>query len=387
MKKLFGVLFFAAVAVVSAFAEITFGGWVRTLPTFVGSDGKDIKTCATAVSWGEHFWSRFDATWISEDGKAGLTMRLNADSNGVNLHDDVGIWLKPIDMIKIQIGWHENFGELRGDLCYGSWDWLRPSTIVIEDEGITFSSAPNKQGLGLEITPTDTLKIVILTPLEAVLQRGDYGFGETCVETAFTFGEIGTVKAGFFGEYTKDTVEGDSKKYGRIEAAFDLIGIEKLFVTVGAAFRLASSDYWKGNALTDASKINELYMLKTALGASYGITEALKLSATFATLLFNKDVANNPATVFGVGVNYALNDALGLVADVRMLMPNNDKDATLSFMMGLDAAINSNASLGVGFQGVVGLGDKATPSALQIVEAAGNNKFVWAVPIKAELTF
>ena len=114
MKKLFGVLIFAAIAAFSAFAEIAFGGWVRTLPTFVGSDGEDIKTSATAVSWGEHFWSRFDATWISDDGKAGLSMRLNADANGVNTHDDVGIWLKPFDMLKIQIGWHENFGELRG---------------------------------------------------------------------------------------------------------------------------------------------------------------------------------------------------------------------------------------------------------------------------------
>ena len=387
MKKLIGALALAAMVAASAFAEVSFGGWVRTLPTYVGSNGEDIKTGALSASWGGPFWARFDSSWTSDDGKAGLNMRLNADKGGVGTHDDVGIWLKPIDQIYVQVGALWNFAGLRGDMCYGSWNWLRPTNCwLIEDEGLTFNpgSAHGKQGVGIQITPVEALKIVINTPLENSLQRGDIGLGNASIAAAYTIDGIGTIKAGFFGDYSAD---GDASKYGTIEGAFDLTAIDKLYLTAGVSFRMAASDYWKANKLTDLSKASGLYMLKAALGASYGITEAFKISASFAMLMFNKDVADDPAMQFGVGIDYALNDTVGLIADVRMLMPNNNADPTMSFLAGIVAGVSSNASLGIGFQGAVGLGDKANKGKLIVVEATEPNKFAWAVPIKAELWF
>ena len=162
MKKLIGALALAAMVAASAFAEVSFGGWVRTLPTYVGSNGEDIKTGALSASWGGPFWARFDSSWTSDDGKAGLNMRLNADKGGVGTHDDVGIWLKPIDQIYVQVGALWNFAGLRGDMCYGSWNWLRPTNCwLIEDEGLTFNpgSAHGKQGVGINIVSTDELSL------------------------------------------------------------------------------------------------------------------------------------------------------------------------------------------------------------------------------------
>ena len=407
MKKLIGALALAAMVATSAFAEVSFGGWVRTLPTFVGSNGEDIKTGALSASWGGPFWARFDSSWASDDGKAGLNMRLNADAGGVGTHDDVGIWLKPIDMVTVQIGSLWNFAGLRGDFCYGSWNWLRPNTWIADDEGLTFNpgSAHGAQGIGVLIAPTEALKIVINSQLANTLQRGDEGLGKSSIAAAYTIDGIGTIKAGFFGDYN---AAGDASKYGTIEGAFDLTAVDKLFLTVGVAYRIASSDYWKGVHANDGKKdrkadgaaasiserianayasTKENYMLKAALGASYGITEAFKLSASFAMFMFNKDVADDPMMQFGVGVDYALNDTFGLVADVRMLMPNNKADPSLSFLAGITGSVGSNASLGIGFQGGVGFGDKANAVRYPVISATEANKFAWAVPIKAELWF
>ncbi len=412
MKKLIGALALAAMVATSAFAEISFGGWVRTLPTFVGSNGEDIKTSALSASWGSPFWSRLDASWTSDDGKVGMVTKLATSAGGVATHDDVGIWLKPIDMIKISIGNHDNFGGFRSDLGFGSWNWLRPSTILVQDEGITFDALPGKQGVGLLITPMDAFKIGVLLPLEDKLQRGDTGFGGTAVAAAYTIDGIGTIKAGFFGEYNS---AGDASKYGKIEGAFDLTGIDKLTATFGVAYTLASSDYWKGCLANvnkkgnkadgdplDATKADELaqikantwssitsnYLLKAALAASYGITEAFKVSGNFAMLMFNDDVSKDPAMQFGVGADYAISDVLSVTGDVRMLLPlSSNIDSSLSFLVGLVGTVNSNASLGIGFQGVVGLGDKAMPGDLKVISATEGNKLAWAVPIKAEVSF
>ncbi|MBP5448114.1 MAG: autotransporter outer membrane beta-barrel domain-containing protein, partial [Treponema sp.] len=170
-----------------------------------------------------------------------------------------------------------------------------------------------------------------------------------------------------------------AKKNGTIEAAFDLTGIDKLYATLGVAFTLASSDWW------DANETER--MLKLALGASYGITEAFKLSADFQ---LSKPKKGDMAMAFGVGANYAITDALAAVADFRFLMPNNDKDSTMSFLVGLNYACGSNASLGIGFQAAKALGDKTGTNKGSLAGAYSAYKvdaLVWAVPIRASFWF
>ncbi|MBQ3835641.1 MAG: hypothetical protein II814_00765 [Treponema sp.] len=398
MKKLIGALALAAMVATSAFAEVSFGAWLCNLPTLIGYDGEDIKGAAASNPWGGWRPARLGANWTSDDGKAGMVLGICVDANGgaagIGIFDANNFWLKPVDAVKVTIGQMDNNFGVRGDLCYGSWDWLRPNTWKFDDEGLTFSDH-SELGLGLEITPMEALKIFAALPLAGEgfngttdLKRMDEAYGKGSIGAAYTIDGIGRIKAQFVGEYN---AAGDASKYGKIEGAFDLTGIDKLFVTLGVAFRVASSDYWKANNATSPKDSEEMF--KVALGASYGITEAFKLSASFAMAMFNSDYKTaagksvDPAMQFGVGANYALSDTLGLVADVRMFLPNNDIDSSLSFMVGLNSALGSNASMGVGFQGIVGLGDKATAGDLKVVTATEANKFAFAVPVRASIWF
>ena len=411
MKKLIGALALAAMVATSAFAEVSFGAWICNLPTLVAYDGEDIKAGGVANPWGGWRPVRFSVSWTADDGKAGMTMGVYNDAkNGLGAADAADFWIKPVDAVKITVGQMDNSFGLRGDLCFGSWDWLRPNNWLYGGEGLTFSSY-DENGLGIELTPVEGLKVALAMPLNTTAPDAYKAFGNSNIAAAYTIDGIGTIKAGFDGQYAAD---GDAKKYGTIEGAFDLTGIDKLYVTVGAAFTLANSDYWDGAKAKDyatwyakqtwkdetdeqkaAKYADYVYgniigntMLKAALGVSYGITESFKLSADFALGLFNDKIADDPAISFGVGASYGVTDALTVVGDVRMLLPNNDCDPTLSFLVGLNGSVGSNAQLGIGFQGIVGLGDAAYGNnGLQVVKPTAYDKFVFAVPVRASFSF
>jgi hypothetical protein len=429
MKKLIGALALAAMVATSAFAEVSFGAWVCNLPTLIASDGDGIKGGAVSNPWG---WgarpARADINFTSDDGKAGMILGVYADFAGgvAGSSDNTLLWVKPIDQIQLSLGKHDNFFGTRSDLCYGSWNWLRPNTALAWGEGITFSSASDKNGLGLQIMPVEALKIFAMIPLNAVSGESsnavdtlDQIFGKGRYGATYAIDGIGTIKAQFLANWTcvaehgataagwydkngkflsdqyndavianKGTADltwqkagnaaGASKKYGTIEAAFDLTAVDKLFATFGVGF-----------TMTDDSKNNNI---KIALGASYGITEAFKLAGDFS-INIPGDSDKKPTAGFGVGLDYALTDALGLVADVRMLMPF-DTDAAgslLSFLVGANYAVGSNASLGLGFQAIVGLKDTSPAGDLKLVKAATVDgelkKFIFAVPIRASVWF
>ena len=396
MKNLIGALSLAAMVATSAFAEVSFGAWICNLPTLVASDGDTMKSGITNPwGWGSQRPVRLQGNWTSDDGKAGMTMGMSIEYGNVVDFDDDGnpkttgkkgwsigtftpntFWIKPIDQVKVIVGQMDNSFGVRGDMCYGSWDWLRPNNWLYDGEGFSFSTF-DETGFGLEITPMEALKIFAAIPLEAKATDTYKAFGNANVGAAYTIDGIGTIKAGILGEYTAD---GDAKKNGTIEAAFDLTGIDKLYATLGVAFQLASSDWWDAN--------ESKRMLKLALGASYGITEAFKLSASFE---LSKPKKGDMAMAFGVGANYAITDALGAVADFRLSMPNNDKDSTMSFLVGLNYACGSNASLGVGFQAAKALGDKTGTAAGALggnfISAYKTDALVWAVPIRASFWF
>ena len=386
MKKLIGALALAAMVATSAFAEVSLGAWVCNLPTLIASDGDGIKGGANANPWG---WgarpARVDVNFTSDDGKAGIILgayaNFNGDNIGVGVSDNTLMWLKPIDQIKLSIGQHDNFFGTRGDFCFGSWNWLRPNTTLRWGEGITFSPA-NGKGLGVDINPTEALKIFAFVPVVAIngesenaVKTLDKVFGTGIYGATYAIDGIGKIKAQFIGQYD---VTNDKKSLGTIEAAFDLTAVDKLFATVGIDVKIQDSDlYTKGTKMFGA-----------ALGVSYGITEAFKLSADFSVAIPKE---GDMGLGFGVGLDYALSDALGLTADVRMLMPQNNVDPSLSFLVGANYACSSNASLGLGFQAVVGMGDKSNAGDLKVVKATTVDgelkKFIFAVPLRFNVWF
>ena len=126
-----------------------------------------------------------------------------------------------------------------------------------------------------------------------------------------------------------------------------MTAVDKLFITVGVKASLASSDFKKcggtnytlpfpGEHEKDGKMVgNEVELFNTfkgALGASYQILDNLKVSASYAILLFHQPegVDIDPMMQFGVGVDVGLTDTLGLSADFRAVLPANELDPVFS---------------------------------------------------------
>ena len=404
-KTLIAVAAAAALTATSAFAEITFGAWLRSI-TGVASNGEDILT-GTSNSWGGIRPSRVNVAGTSEDGNAGfkLDIYFNAASWGnyvattdekgekvtgksdefLQVGDNAYLWVKPAEQIQLSIGKFDG-GEtgLRGDFCYGSWNWLRPGNWIESDEGLTFNGSW-KNGLMAKITPVDGLVAVVQLPVYNPVWGGnnaEYKNGNNTIEDTFKNGMyaaaysiegIGTLKAGFFGDYQES---GSYEKTGTVNVAFDINAIENLYVTVGARFGIADKEMGADNE-----------KMKFTAGASYQVSDAMKFSVSGGYVLYQdkctgKDGKDDSAFGIGAGVDYAIMDGLNAAADLRYKSnAGGDKDGAISFLVGVTKNVSSNGYVGVGFQGAT------NGNGLTGISANAGDDFVWAVPVALSVWF
>ncbi|WP_296665219.1 hypothetical protein, partial [Treponema sp. UBA753] len=276
-KTLIAVAAAAALTATSAFAEITFGAWLRTLTAPVASNGEDT-VVGTANSWG---WgartARIDINGVSEDGKAGFAMNVFNDmSMDISAGDRAVLWVKPVDMIKISVGKYDSPDNgLRGDFCYGSWNWLRPYNWSYDGEGLTFDGIWRK-GMMIEADPIEGLHAFVVIPMEdanadSYYKKAEDTYRNVQIGFGYAIDGVGKLKAQYIGDdsYTTDA-DGDrdeTKTTGQIGVAFDLTAVENLYVTVGARFGIADKDYAP----------DYLKMAFTA-GVSYQVSDAMKFS-------------------------------------------------------------------------------------------------------------
>ena len=404
-KTLIAVAAAAALTATSAFAEITFGAWLRSI-TGVASNGEDILT-GTSNSWGGIRPSRVNVAGTSEDGNAGfkLDIYFNAASWGnyvattdeegkkvtgksdefLQVGDNAYLWVKPADQIQLSIGKFDGAETgLRGDFCYGSWNWLRPGNWIAEDEGLTFNGS-HKNGLMAKITPVDGLVAVVQLPVYNPVWGGNnaaYKNGNNTIEDTFKNGMyaaaysiegLGTLKAGFFGDYQES---GDYKKTGTVNVAFDLKAVENLYVTVGARFGIADKEMGADNE-----------KIKFTAGASYQVSDAMKFSVSGGYVQYQdkckgKDGKDDSAFGIGAGVDYVIMDGLNAAADLRYKnIAGGDSDGAISFLVGVTKNVSSNGYIGVGFQGAT------NGNGLTGITANKNDDFVWAVPVALSVWF
>lgn len=432
-KTLIAVAAAAALTATSAFAEITFGAWLRSI-TGVASNGEDIVT-GTSNSWGGMRPSRLNVAGTSEDGNAGfkLDMYYNTGDN-IQVGDNAYIWVKPASSVQLALGKFDG-GEtgLRGDLCYGSWAWLRPGNWIAEDEGLTFNGS-HTNGLMAKITPVDGLVAVIQLPVYNDKWGGnnDSYVAKTATEdakntiedtfkngmyaAAYTIEGLGTLKAGYFGSYAEhkkgettreyllangqkdgkwvlksdssaepewkynsDTYTKDSKQIGTVNVAFDFNAVENLFVTVGARFGIADKEYKADNE-----------KIKFTAGASYQVSDAMKFTVSGGYVQYqdkcvgkDSDKKDNAFSV-GAGVDYAIMDGLNAAADLRYKNIGYGKegdDGAISFLVGVTKNVSSNGYIGVGFQGAT------NGNGLTGIGANKDDDFVWAVPVALSVWF
>ena len=389
MKKTLIAVAAAAALTTSAFAEITFGGWGRAIWAPVASMGGDAITF-TSTSWGGDGRIGFGMDFTSENVDMHADFKLEEGNAAIN--DQLKVVVRPIENLSISIGKLQD-DTLRGDCCYGSWNWLRPNWLggmleksyKAEDEGLTFSRTIDLKGVAVKATPVEGLVILAGIPV-AVNGYGDKNIGndgdarlaETAYKAAkvafgYTIDGIGQIKAQFLGKGPgSDYGEDDT---GDLEVAFKLSAVENLSAEVG--FKMQLKD--------NSDEANKL----VALGARYQVNDACAVAASAAVTLYgNSDY--DPSMAFGAGVDYALDNGIGLCADVRVAMPQNDIDPSIGFMVGASKGF-SNGKLSAGFQGVsvaegsgTGLCGSLKPAKDGAYEADG---FVWAVPVCFEYWF
>ena len=399
MKKLIGTVAVAALLATAAFAELNMGAWVRTVVAPVAGNGEDILS-GWSNSWGYGIRNaRISFNFASEDGKIGMQYDVFGDgASGFGSGDYRAGWYKPADWVKFMVGHIDNGYTMRSDLSFGSWNWLRPNNWVIEDEGLTFNLG-NADALQVEFFPVEGLQILgrFSMPANGGFQEAYKMFETSTFAIGYTIGSVGTIKAAWNGNGSR--FENDDYKYlGDVQAAFDLTGVENLYITLGAKVSIATSDYrdiYYANSEEDNPDCFKF--IKAALGASYQILDNLKISASFGTQTYSKsdigiEVKHKPDFQFGVGLDVGLTDTLSLTADFRGLFKGDivsgdftvkDPKPQFSFLVGLDWAFSSNGQLGIGFEGSTGACGILANANSGIAPAKDkDNAFCWAVPLK-----
>ena len=445
-KTLIAVAAAAALTATSAFAEITFGAWLRVLASPVAHNGEDAMV-GVANSWG---WgartARININGTSEDGKAGFVMGVYNDfESGLGDGDDAYLWVKPVDTVKVSVGKFDSpTNGLRGDFCYGSWNWLRPYNWAYDGEGLTFDGILRK-GMMLEADPIEGLHAFAVIPMSSTYAKAEDVYKNIQVGFGYAIEGVGKLKAQYIGDYSKkddkaaaakktwalgnkedkdgnwvfDDTKSEKPYYkqntvkavaanddvmttGQIGVAFDLTAVENLYVTVGARFGIADKDY----------RPDYLKMAFTA-GASYQVSEAMKFSVDGGYVQYQDDcVARDGEAVdnvffVGAGVDYAIMDGLSLAADVRYMSNakaaekdydikaygKDSDEGAISFLVGVNKSVGSNGSLGVGFQGATnGCGFTwGTPGekgdGVGGLKANAADDFVWAIPVSVSVWF
>ena len=415
-KTLIAVAAAAALTATSAFAEITFGAWLRVLASPVASTGKDV-IAGVENSWG---WgartARININGTSEDGKAGFVMGVYNDfESGLGQGDDAYLWVKPVDTVKVSVGKFDSpTNGLRGDFCYGSWNWLRPFNWVRDGEGLTFDGIW-RSGLMVEADPMEGLHAFAVIPMSSSYKSAEETYRNIQVGFGYTIEGVGKLKAQFIGDYgytTKkkpastyhfDTETGtgtldddvaydkdQDKTTGQIGVAFDITAIENLYVTVGARFGIADKDY-----------APDYLKMEFSAGASYQVSETMKFSVDGDYKQFQEKFNKDDDSLFsvGAGVDFTVMDGLAAVADVRYMSNKYGKDGddgAISFLVGVNKSVSSNGSLGIGFQGATnscglvtndGTGIKAGQSYTLGKDGGDGDEFVWAIPVSVSVWF
>nr|WP_318692908.1 hypothetical protein [uncultured Treponema sp.] len=443
MKKTLIAVAAAAALTTSAFAEITFGAWLRVLAAPVASNGDETVT-AMGNSWGYGARvARLNVNAVAEDGKAGFDMGIYNDLNdGLSTGDQWSIWTKPVEQVKLSFGKYDN-NTLRGDLCYGSWNWLRPtSSWYVDDEGLLMSGNGGK-GVLIEATPMEGLYIQALIPIDAKMQKAEDVYKDARGGFAYSIDGIGKIKgqvilngtakveaadakAGFWKDkngnklasapvgadtpsgyadllskgytYTpaKNAVTGSDAYLDKtFEAEFDLTSVENLWLGVGFQMnvidKLDDRAAQKVNPSSDESvTYAQSTKMKIALGASYQVNDDLKVSASGAYLTAQKgkdDGGVDGVFQLGAGVDYNLGEGINLAADVRYKSKVNDEDNTdsLAFLVGVTKGISSNGYVGVGFQAQTNSGTWS--NTVITGEEAKGDKLTWAIPVAMSVWF
>ncbi len=325
--------------------------------------------------------------------------------------DEANLWVKPLDIVKVSYGKYDN-NTLRGDVCYGSWNWFRPNAWIAGDEGLLMNGNGDT-GLMAEITPMENLYIQALVPITKDSAKAGDTYKKLRGGFAYTVPGLVKVKGQYIGKGQSDNEDtplvDEANSNCTLEAEVDVLAVEGLFAGVGFQYNVIKDgddkadeaidkliDKVKAGTITegkfnhDAAEALSTKM-KIAAGVSYQVMPELKVSASGAFFMFyGEDV--DPRFQAGLGVDYDLGDGLAANADFRYLskaggdgekLDNTDK---IAFSVGVQKNVSSNGYIGVAFQGVTNSGNLGPVSGVPNDDKEYKN-FVWAIPVALSVWF
>ena len=175
-KTLIAVAAAAALTATSAFAEITFGMWTKAVLVPVANDGEDYKAGLTQAWGGAARTAGLSVAGVNEEGTAGYTFEIRdqAGEDKINHGDRSVLWVKPIDMVKLSVGYFDDGDNgFRQGSGFGVWDWLRPknTTDLFFNGDDAIMDKKSGDGFIAEILPVGGLKVMANIPF---LKTGTY---------------------------------------------------------------------------------------------------------------------------------------------------------------------------------------------------------------------
>jgi hypothetical protein len=399
-KTLIAVAAAAALATTSAFAEITFGAWVKGVLVPVAYDGVDTKAGLTQ-SWGDAARTgAISINGVTEDEKAGFTFDVRDEAGtGITKGDRSVLWVKPIDMLKLSVGAFagEDNGFRQGSGTFGIHNYLRSEATLLHDYFLNGDDAimDGKAGDGLiaELTPIEGLKIMANIPFlswsgKLVVVNDAYDvYRYFQLGAAYTIDGIGTAKVLWTNtDYKVTDGTDDYNYYGNLGVAFDLTAVENLYVAIGVKQTIGDKEAIDSNVADNGFRAGT----QIAVDASYNVLDNLTVHAAGGVFISSwSDI--DPVWGVAVGADYGVLDNVVLNADVRYAGKVKADDETLykdafEFLVGAKYIINSNASISAGFEGVTnGWGlkeiDAGTKKSGKVYEG-----LVWAIPVVFELS-
>ena len=359
MKKIVGTIAAIALAASSAFAGVNVGmGFNRGFFVPFAYDGTDAKA-GISTSWGAE--PRVGVSFSAASEQVGVVADVKFDGGAVNVNDNAYIWVKPVEWFKMNIG--QSFDDtLRGNACFGSWDWLRPGNILGED--LIFTRVCNNpvggawaplQGAILMLDPIEGLHISVGLPTGyGIAANWEDLISYTQVQAGYTIADVAQIKAQWIGKGKNK----DDELEGQIEVAASVKAIEGMTLDVGAKFRT-----WKDQPID--------------LAVFWGMPVAgLALNANALVSIPTADDADMRLAI-GAGVGYDLGNGMGVGADVRYSQTFDDvSDPAIAFAAWFDKGI-ANGTLGVAVQGATKTG----------IRDIASSDFSFAVPVRVQCFF
>ncbi len=427
MKKIVGTIAAIALATSAVFADVNVGmGFSRAIFTPIAYDGSDARM-DISTSWGAA--PRIGGSISGASDECGVVGDFKFDGGSLTVNDNAYVWVKPISWLKINIG--QSFDDtLRGNACFGAWDWLRfggakvtkvilpgtpatsgsgnyvlnPNTGAIEQENpgtpavpavtVTEESGSILTGEDFIFTricmnpldgawaplvgaiimadPIEGLHIGVGLPIEGYNnQKMEDVFTKMQVQAGYTIDGVGQIKAQWIGA-GKDA---EDKVQGQIEAAFCLKAVENMTLDIGVKFRTVEHSpidvnaYW--SMPFDALRVH----------ASVGLSITPKYDTK--VLGFTVEVPTQTNLVAGAGIDYDLGNGVGVSADIRFaqtFIKDVDADPAFGFGVYLNKGI-ANGTLGIGAEGAI------RQSIRDFAPASSIEDFVFALPIRVQCFF